>query len=60
MTHALVGVGLKAFVSSRVAFRTEYRYRHHWVPEDLPPFGFTSGSDLDVHRLSVGLSVFFR
>jgi opacity protein-like surface antigen len=58
--HVLVGAGVKAFVGSRVAFRTEYRYRHHWIDLDLPPHAASSGSDYDVHRLSVGISVFFR
>jgi opacity protein-like surface antigen len=54
------GVGLKSFVGRRAAWRVEYRFTRYSVGNDSPDTaGFEDGATR-VHKVMVGISLFFR
>ncbi len=56
------GAGFKTFLGRRAAFRTEYRFTHYSGSKEVGMGSFSYSDDLDVnvHKVFVGMSLFFR
>jgi opacity protein-like surface antigen len=54
------GAGLKTFFSRRAALRLEYRFTHFSGGERSTDFFVRDEASTDLHKVMVGISVFFR